>query len=266
MSEDLVLSLERAASRNDQRRCIGRQRRRHTSARRNPGTHRRVRRWQVDHRLGGHGLCAGRDAASWAARSRSTGPNCARALSRNAVISAVRASPISHRAPPLHSIRRLKLMDQVCEAPVMHGVMSRAEAETYAVTLFRKLQLPNPETFGDRYPHEVSGGQLQRAMAAMAMSCRPDIIVLDEPTHGARRDDSDRSARVVARSHSRIWHGGPLHHSRSRGGGADSPSHHGAHGTARWLNSATPSRCSKRRVRFTLPRSSMSAAPRPICR
>jgi peptide/nickel transport system ATP-binding protein len=76
----------------------------------------------------------------------------------------------------------MKLMDQVCEAPVLHGVMSRAEAETYAKTLFAKLQLPNPDTFGDRYPHEVSGGQLQRAMAAMAMSCRPDIIVLDEPT------------------------------------------------------------------------------------
>ena len=76
----------------------------------------------------------------------------------------------------------MKLMDQVCEAPVLHGVMSRAEAETYAKMLFGKLQLPNPETFGDRYPHEVSGGQLQRAMAAMAMSCRPDIIVLDEPT------------------------------------------------------------------------------------
>ncbi len=76
----------------------------------------------------------------------------------------------------------MKLMDQVCEAPVLHGVMSRAEAEKYAKFLFAKLQLPSPETFGDRYPHEVSGGQLQRAMAAMAMSCRPDIIVLDEPT------------------------------------------------------------------------------------
>jgi peptide/nickel transport system ATP-binding protein len=76
----------------------------------------------------------------------------------------------------------MKLMDQVCEAPITHGVMSRANAEKYARVLFAKLQLPNPETFGDRYPHEVSGGQLQRAMAAMAMSCRPDIIVLDEPT------------------------------------------------------------------------------------
>ena len=48
--------------------------------------------------------------------------------------------------------------------------------------LFKALDLPNPETFGERYPHQVSGGQLQRAMAAMAMSCRPDILVLDEPT------------------------------------------------------------------------------------
>ena len=76
----------------------------------------------------------------------------------------------------------MTLMDQVCEAPVTHGVMSRADAEKAARMLFGKLQLPNPETFGDRYPHEVSGGQLQRAMAAMAMCCRPDIIVLDEPT------------------------------------------------------------------------------------
>ncbi|MFC2253429.1 ABC transporter ATP-binding protein [Labrys portucalensis] len=76
----------------------------------------------------------------------------------------------------------MTLMDQVCEAPVVHGVMTRPEAEAYARKLFRILQLPNPDTIGDRYPHQVSGGQLQRAMAAMAMSCRPDVIVLDEPT------------------------------------------------------------------------------------
>jgi peptide/nickel transport system ATP-binding protein len=76
----------------------------------------------------------------------------------------------------------MSLMDQVCEAPVTHGVMDRAEAEAYALRLFRTLQLPNPENFGRRFPHQVSGGQLQRAMAAMAMSCRPDVIVLDEPT------------------------------------------------------------------------------------
>ena len=75
-----------------------------------------------------------------------------------------------------------RLMDQYCEGPVRHGVMSRAEAESDAVDLYARMQLPDPEHIGWRYPHQVSGGQLQRAMTAMAMACRPDLIVFDEPT------------------------------------------------------------------------------------
>lgn len=78
---------------------------------------------------------------------------------------------------PSHS-----LMEQVCEAPLLHGLMTRSEAQAWARELFAALDLPDPENFGSRYPHQVSGGQLQRAMAAMAMSCRPDVLVLDEPT------------------------------------------------------------------------------------
>ncbi|WP_420395300.1 ABC transporter ATP-binding protein [Nioella sp.] len=75
-----------------------------------------------------------------------------------------------------------KLMDQYCEAPVQHGVMGRNEAESDAVDLYRRMQLPDPDNIGFRYPHQVSGGQLQRAMTAMAMACRPDLIIFDEPT------------------------------------------------------------------------------------
>jgi peptide/nickel transport system ATP-binding protein len=75
-----------------------------------------------------------------------------------------------------------KLMDQVIEAALLHKICTRAEAEKRAVGLFKKLGLPNPETFGQRFPHQVSGGQLQRAMTAMALCSEPDLIVFDEPT------------------------------------------------------------------------------------
>ncbi|HEY2892219.1 MAG TPA: ABC transporter ATP-binding protein [Dongiaceae bacterium] len=75
-----------------------------------------------------------------------------------------------------------RIISQVCEMPIKHGIMTKPEAKAWAIELFKALDLPNPEKFGERYPHQVSGGQLQRAMTAMAMSCRPDILVFDEPT------------------------------------------------------------------------------------
>ncbi|MGC6452556.1 MAG: ABC transporter ATP-binding protein [Candidatus Puniceispirillaceae bacterium] len=75
-----------------------------------------------------------------------------------------------------------KIINQHSEAPLFHGLSSRSEAESDAIDLYRRLRLPNPDEIGFRYPHQVSGGQLQRAMTAMAMSCRPDLIIFDEPT------------------------------------------------------------------------------------
>jgi peptide/nickel transport system ATP-binding protein len=75
-----------------------------------------------------------------------------------------------------------RLMDQTIEAELREGIRSRGDAEKDAIELYRRLRLPNPEEIGFRYPHQVSGGQLQRAMTAMAMTCRPDLIIFDEPT------------------------------------------------------------------------------------
>ncbi|MBL6637086.1 MAG: ABC transporter ATP-binding protein [Planktomarina sp.] len=75
-----------------------------------------------------------------------------------------------------------RLIDQHTEAPTQHRLRPRAESELDSIELYRRLRLPNPDHIGFRYPHQVSGGQLQRAMTAMAMSCRPDLIIFDEPT------------------------------------------------------------------------------------
>ncbi|MGO7361489.1 ABC transporter ATP-binding protein [Rhizobium leguminosarum] len=75
-----------------------------------------------------------------------------------------------------------RLGDQVIEASVKHGLMTKDEARKRALYLFGVLGLPNPETFGERFPHQVSGGQLQRAMTAMALCSNPELIVFDEPT------------------------------------------------------------------------------------
>ena len=75
-----------------------------------------------------------------------------------------------------------RLIEQTTEATVRHGLRGRAEAEADARALYAAMDLPDPDHIGERYPHQVSGGQLQRAMTAMAMTSRPDLIIFDEPT------------------------------------------------------------------------------------
>jgi len=75
-----------------------------------------------------------------------------------------------------------KIIDQHTEAPLHYGIQTSSESQEDAMELYERLRLPNPREIGFRYPHQVSGGQLQRAMTAMAMSCRPDLIIFDEPT------------------------------------------------------------------------------------
>lgn len=75
-----------------------------------------------------------------------------------------------------------RIIDQVIEPALIHRTDSRHAAIERAIGLFRALALPTPETIGERYPHELSGGQLQRLMAAMALITRPELVIFDEPT------------------------------------------------------------------------------------
>jgi len=105
------------------------------------------------------------------------------------------------------------IMDQVIEPTRIHGTCTKSEAQAKAVELFRELALPEPELIGSRYPHQVSGGQLQRLMAAMALITDPELVILDEPTtaldvttqievlRAFRRVVRDRRATAVYVSH-----------------------------------------------------------------
>ncbi len=72
--------------------------------------------------------------------------------------------------------------DQVVEAIMLHQKMNVKEAKELTIELFKNVKLPDPERVFNSYPHQISGGQKQRVMIAMAMSCKPSVLIADEPT------------------------------------------------------------------------------------
>lgn len=113
---------------------------------------------------------------------------------RGAKVCLVPQNPASSLTPSM------RVGHQVVETLETHRVCSsRREAEERTIELFSQVGLPQPQTIAQRYPHQLSGGQQQRAVIAIALACRPKLLVLDEPTTALDVTTQARILRLLAR-------------------------------------------------------------------
>ena len=120
----------------------------------------------------------------------------------------------------------IRIGDQISEAVRLHRDMSAKQACDKAVEMLRLVRIPEPARRAQEYPHQLSGGMRQRAMIAMALACRPALLIADEPTTALDVTIQAQILALMRRAAERTRHGADPDHARSRRGGADRAARH----------------------------------------
>ncbi len=111
--------------------------------------------------------------------------------------------------------------DQICEVLILHEKLSKQAAMAQARSLLDMVRLPDAAELLNRYPHQLSGGMRQRVMIAMALACRPKLLIADEPTTALDVTIQAQILNIMRDLQKKARHGHGLHHPRYGRGGRD---------------------------------------------